>query len=56
MGQGGFDLPPRHPIAQYGQRVLEVDHLLQAGTKKVVSHRFIAGLFLSGFYQHYFNS
>jgi len=29
---------PRQPTRQYRERVLEIDYLLQAGSKKVVGH------------------
>jgi hypothetical protein len=34
----------------------QVNHLIQSGTEKIVSHRVSPGQFLSGFYYFYFNS
>lgn len=49
--QGGR---PPYPTRQYGKRVLEVNQLFQAGSKKVVSHGLLAGRFLSGFGLYYY--
>lgn len=36
--EDGFKVGPRQPTSQHRQRVLEVNHLLQAGAEKVVGH------------------
>jgi hypothetical protein len=39
-----FDLPPAHPPRQYRQWVRKLDHLVESGSKKVISrHRFLSG-------------
>ena len=39
-GQGRFELRPRQALGQHGQRMMQIDHLIDAGAKKVAgAHR-----------------
>jgi hypothetical protein len=55
-GQGRFDLGPGQALGQGGQRVLQVDHLVQAGAEEVGGHLVSRQAISLKFWLDYFNS